>query len=92
MTTSKPGAGLRGPDRQQGGLRDDRGGTYDDGPPGQSSEQQSSPRTDDQRAQPRDARQGVSGEDGEPNREFELPEGLKRERVGPYGKDTGRGT
>jgi hypothetical protein len=90
MTTSKPGSGLRGPDRRQEGLRDDRGGTYDDGPPGQS-EQRNSPRTDDEGARPRDT-EGVRADDAEANREFDLPEGLKRERVGPYGKDTRRGT
>lgn len=56
------GQGLRGKDKQQAGLRDERGGSYDDGTVGVP----------------------------ERARDVDLPEGLKRQRQGPYNKDTGR--
>ena len=93
MTKGKPGAGLRGPDKQQAHLRDERGGTYDEAGASRSAEPVSSERTRHQQRQGgADVREGVpNGDAPHPTRTADLPEGLERERKGPYDKDAGRG-
>lgn len=77
MSDQKGGKGLHGRDRQQSGLRDTRGGTYDGDDPGLLAETGESPRAD--------APQGGPG-----RKIADLPDGLRRPRVGPYDKDAGR--
>ena len=70
---------------QQGDLRDERQGTYD--PVGNQKLSDTNQQTEHERAQPG---ADVRGEPV-PTKNFELPEGLKRQRMGPYDRDKGRG-
>jgi hypothetical protein len=77
------GDGLRGSDKQQGELRDQTSKLREPRK-GEPAEQQRSPHQDAQHGV--DVRGNppmVQGSDG-------LPEGLKRERKGPYDKNLGR--
>jgi hypothetical protein len=77
------GDGLRGPDQQQGDLRDVDCGTYS-----QPAEQGiAGERTPHQDAQPGAE---VRRQPSMVQREEDLPEGLWRERKGPYDKNVGR--
>ena len=87
----KGGDGLRGPDKQQEGLRDERRGAYDSAGPARNADKGASQRTEHQRAQTgADVREGVGGDATGPADNFEVPEGLKRQRMGPYDRDKGR--
>jgi hypothetical protein len=70
---------------QQGDLRDERHGTYD--PVGNQKLPDTNQQTKHERAQPG---ADVRGEPV-PTKDVELPEGLKRQRMGPYDRDKGRG-
>jgi hypothetical protein len=83
--TEPKGGGLRGRDKQQGGLRDERRGSYD--PVGNQTKPDTSQPTPRERAQPGSPVQG----EPVPTDSVELPEGLKRRPMGPYDKDVGRG-
>ena len=72
-------------DRQQGALRDNRQGAYD--PVSNQTKPDASKPTPREKAQPGSAVQG----EPVPTDDFELPEGLKRQPMGPYSKDRGRG-
>jgi len=91
MDRSKGGQGLRGPDHQQGSLRDDRSGTYDSGGQSHSPLKREARRTEHQRAQfGADVRQGVPDVKLHSATDSDLPEGLQRPRKGPYDKRAGR--
>ena len=83
MLGENHGAGLRGRDRQQGALRDKDRGAYsqccEDGGAGERTPHQ-------------DAQHGanVRGQPAMVQRDEDLPEGLLRERKGPYDKNFGR--
>jgi hypothetical protein len=66
-------------------LRDKRQGAYD--PVGNQKVLDRSQQSEHERAQPG---ADVRGEPV-PNKNLELPEGLKRQRMGPYDRDKGRG-
>jgi len=66
-------------------LRDERQGAYD--PVGNQKLPDTNQQTEHERAQPG---ADVRGEPV-PTKIFELPEGLKRQRMGPYDRDKGRG-
>ena len=67
-------------------LRDDRQGAYD--PVGNQTKRGTSEATPHERAQPGAAMQG----EPVPTKDFQqLPEGLKRQRMGPYSRVRGRG-
>jgi hypothetical protein len=83
MTESK-GGGLRGHDKQQRALRDERQGAYD--PVGNQKKRDASQPTPHEKAQPGSAVQG----EPIPADDLELPEGLKRQPMGPYDRDKGR--
>lgn len=72
-------------DRSQGVLRDERQGTYD--PVANQKTADTSQPTPHEKAQPGGAMQG----EPVPDHGAELPEGLKRDRKGPYGREHGRG-
>jgi hypothetical protein len=76
------GDGLRGPDKQQSALRDEEHGTFGPSEGGGAGG----------RTPHRDAQHGaaVRGQPSMVQRESELPEGLRRERKGPYDKNLGR--
>lgn len=75
--------GLRGPDKRQSELRDEGRGTYsqpnEDGGAGERTPQQNAQHGADVRGQPSMVQ-----------RNDNLPEGLRRERKGPYDKNVGR--
>ena len=78
----KPGEGVdtsRGSD-----LRDDRQGAFD--PVGNQKKTDASEPTDREREQPGGSIQG----EPIPTKSFNLPEGLKRQPMGPYSRDNGR--
>jgi hypothetical protein len=80
------GSGLHSKhDPQQGDLQDERHGAYD--PVGNQSLPDTNQQTEHERAQPGS---DVRGEPL-PTKNFELPEGLKRQPIGPYDRDKGRG-
>jgi hypothetical protein len=81
MTGTK---GSRSVDRQQDAPTDKRQGAYD--PVGNQTKPDASAPTPQEKAQPGSAMQGESV----PVEDFELPEGLKRQPMGPYSKDKGR--
>lgn len=72
-------------DRQQGDLRDERQGAYD--PVGNQKLPDTNQQTEHERGQPGADVRGKPV----PAENFELPEGLKRQRKGPYDRDKGRG-
>ena len=76
---------LRGRDKKQDRLRDTRHGAYD--PVGAQTQNDASQRTPHEDAQPGADVRG----DPNPASGFKLPEGLRRQRMGPYDKDRGRG-
>jgi hypothetical protein len=79
----KDGKGLRGPNSEQDALRDTRSGAYDHGGPSEAPTPEEAQRTERQRAQTgADVRQGVSDADLKHGTEPDLPEGLRRPRVG----------
>jgi hypothetical protein len=77
--------GLHRDGPQQGDLRDERQGTYY--PVGNQKLPDTNQQTEHERAQPG---ADVRGEPV-PTKDVELPEGLKRQRMGPYDRDKGRG-
>jgi hypothetical protein len=81
-----PAHALQGEDKRQGQLRDPRGGTYDATPAAGTHKQMVERRTVHEQAQRgADVRpEAVIAQDGD------LPEGLERERKGPYNRKTGR--
>jgi hypothetical protein len=70
---------------QQGDLRDEHQGTYD--PVGDQKLPDTNRQTEHERAQPGADVRG----DPVPTKNLDLPEGLKRQRMGPYSRDHGRG-
>jgi hypothetical protein len=85
-TSKQTTAGLHSKNEpQQGDLQDERQGTYD--PVGNQTLPDTNQQTEHERAQPG---ADVRGEPV-PSKNFELPEGLKRQRMGPYDRDKGRG-
>jgi hypothetical protein len=83
--------GLSGDDKRQADLRDERRGTYGTGGQGSVPDKQSSKQTEHQRSQQgADVREPAGGAAPAPAKDFDLPEGLKRQRQGPYDKDRGR--
>ena len=86
MAGKKKGHGPGVDSNQASDLEDNRYGTYN--PVGQQKTDTSQP-TPHEKAQPGAAMQGEpvpgSSADG-----FDLPEGLKREPMGPYNRDKGR--
>ncbi len=88
---SEPADGLRGPDKQQGRLRDVQGGTYETAAPTSAPDAHSPERTEHQRRPPgADVRQGVPDSEMTKQEQPDLPEGLVRERQGPYDCNLGR--
>jgi hypothetical protein len=85
MATKNRG-GLRGKDGKQDSLVDNRQGTYD--PVGNQTVPDTSQPTPREQAQPGAAMQG----EPVPTKNFTLPEGLKRQRMGPYDRNRGRAT
>jgi hypothetical protein len=85
------GEGMRGKDKQ-GALRDTRHGTFD--PAGQEVTQPAraeSKASKHQRDQPgADVREGDLASGPVPMEDFSIPEGLRRQRMGPYDRDVGR--
>ena len=71
-------------DSQQGDLRDERQGAYD--PVGNQKVPDTNQQTAHERAQ---AGADVRGEPV-PTEHFDLPEGLRRKRMGPYDRNRGR--
>ena len=89
MVRGKGQDGLRGPDRRQDRLRDRGRGAHD--PAGRIVAPSESARTEHQRAQTgADLRQGVPIEQAATVAEPALPEGLTRDRKGPYDRRVGR--
>jgi hypothetical protein len=86
MTHNKEvGQGLQGRDNQQEGLRDERGGAFDNGGISRAPDKTEAQRTAHQRAQHgADVRQGVSDAETRASKESDLPEGLKRTRKGSH--------
>ena len=86
MTGKGSRSGLQGPDKQGEGLRDQGGGTYDAPPADGLRDNGSTPPENHQRmkhgADERDKKVADS----------EVPEGLRRELKGAYGKTRGRRT
>jgi hypothetical protein len=80
-TTNKPGEGVD--TAKASDLRDDRQGAYD--PAGNQKIDDSEP-TDREREQTGGPMQG----EPIPTKDFNLPEGLKRQPTGPYSRDKGR--
>ena len=77
---------MHGRDKQGRRLRDLRGGVYERGGVSQAPHPREGSRTKHQRAQAgADVRQGVPNKATVPAEEPELPDGLRRERKGPYG-------
>ena len=85
--TRRPGKGLRGVDKKQDNLQDDRQGAYD--PVANVDAADFSQQTARERAQPGADVRGnpVPTTTGYAH---SLPEGLKRRRKGPLNKTTGR--
>ena len=84
------GAGLRGSDKGHGALQDTRGGTQAS-VPGAVPTKQSTQQTAHQRGQHgADVREPDAPPDVVKTEGFELPEGLQRQRQGPYDKNSGR--
>lgn len=76
--------GLRGKDKRQEALQDNRRGAYDSA--GIALAPDTSIPTARERAQPGAGMQG----DPVPIRKSDLPEGLRRQRKGPYDRNRGR--
>jgi hypothetical protein len=81
-------AGLRGPDKSQGHLRDARQGAYD--PVGNTRIPDTNLQTAHESAQPGADVRGEPAPAHSPTAD-DVPEGLKRERKGPLNKSDGRG-
>ena len=79
----KVGGGLRGSDKQQSNLRDAAQGTHSQ-PPGGGGAGERTPHQDAQHGA------AVRGQPSMVQRQDDTPEGLKRERKGPYDKHLGR--
>jgi hypothetical protein len=86
-TVTRPGKGLRGVDKKQDSLQDNRQGAYD--PVANVDVADASQQTARERAQPGADVRGkpVPANTGSAR---SLPEGLKRRRKGPLNKTTGR--
>jgi hypothetical protein len=83
-SNEKPGRLYSEGNPQQGDFPDEREGAYDS--VGNQKPPDTNQQTEHERAQPG---ADVRGEPI-PAENFELPEGLKRPRMGPYDRDTGR--
>jgi hypothetical protein len=83
MAHNNAGQGLRGPDKQQDGPRDERAGTFDNGKVSRAPDKAEAQRAGRQPAQPSaDVRHGVSDAETVASKPSDLPEGLKRTRKG----------
>lgn len=85
LTSLQGGNGLRGPDKQQGALRDERHGAHDSAAPPIKTQPMQELSTPHEAAQHgADVRAETTPPDDS------LPEGLRRERKGPYSPTRGR--